>query len=98
MDNNGEFPKFITAPHVDAVEVRADGHYIEGHTHASPGVTEDEVRELTADYYGVDPDAIKVRFEDPEKPKNVGRRVFGFSNWNGSNWQPTGPQSNPNLN
>jgi hypothetical protein len=33
-----------------------------------------------------------------ERPRNVGKRVFGFSNWNGSKWEPTGPKTNPNLN
>lgn len=83
--------------HADAIESTPDNPpRIYGHIHGSEGMPIDEVRESIAEQTGVDPADVHVfRGESAQK---AAKQIFGFSNWSGSKWEPTGPKGNPNLN
>ncbi len=76
--------------HVDAVEVRRDGTYVEGHTHII-GQIGDET------YMGeIEYSSERPRSAEPGHSTRAGK-IHGFSKW-GANWEPAGPKADPNLN
>lgn len=86
-------PKFVASWN-ESIDYSSDGPTINGAYLASQGLSDDETREAIGLLNGVDPEIITLQ----GTRKVTSNRTFGFSNWNGSNWQPTGPQSDPSLN
>lgn len=100
--DNGENDRFLV-PHEDVYGLNSDGSpFMLGHAHTFGGeFTADEVKVHLAEIYEDDPNNFQVippREQAQKRSQNVGRRVFGFSNWNGCQWEPQGPQGDPSLN
>lgn len=93
-----DFEKEPARFHVDGLGITPDKAIVLGHVHDTEGMSDAEIQRAIANQTGVDIVDIAVGGAIEERPRNVGRRVFGFSNWNGSKWEPTGPKTNPNLN
>jgi len=76
-----------------AVTHTTDGSFVElGY---DTNRTTDEVREIVAEHYEVEPDAVTV---DGERPRtSAGRMAVAFSKWR-SKWDPHAEKINPNLN
>jgi hypothetical protein len=92
----------LHSPH--AIEFTPEGTRAEFAAHCPPGVTADEALEVVRERFGIE-DAEVVG--DSGTRSERATRSFGFTNWNGSKWKPSGPKknhgynpedSNPNLN
>ncbi len=104
---NQDFESSDTEKHVHVTplsyEVTPDGSTETLGIHTCNASLE-EAKEVVAHSRGIDPESIEV--VDPEKTmrdakalgRTSSRRTFGISDWGGSNWVPSGPQGNPNLN
>jgi hypothetical protein len=77
--------------HIEAVQVGPEHTTLEVHDHVA-GTLDGKPVVGTSNTYEVRLPHRTTPDESPRKGK-----VYGFSKW-GANWQPTGPQGNPNLN
>lgn len=80
-----------------------DSEAVVGHIHGSEGMSPDEMRHRVAEEQGADPADIRVFDPNTGEVSSAPRgnyrqtRNWGFSKW-GANWEPAGPQGDPNLN
>lgn len=75
-----------------AVQVNADGSSTEfGGVYFDGDLSDDHVRHDLASITGYPVEDIQVR--TPGKESGSGR-AFGFSNWSGASWEPSGPKAN----
>lgn len=84
--------------HPDVVEIGPDGvRPLIAHFHAEEGSTEQDILEAGSEQLDVPIEQLML--SRPEvRASQTGRMIFGFSNWDGCNWVPSGPEGDPNLN
>lgn len=83
--------------HTSGIEVTPEATRIESHVHFTEGTSEAELREAVGIVYGQDPSEIELTRPDTNNGQSS-RRSFGFNNWGGAKWVPSGPQGNPENN
>ncbi|HIA91866.1 TPA: hypothetical protein EYO12_01970 [Candidatus Saccharibacteria bacterium] len=100
MEDHSKLPPYLAIP--QSIDITPDGTVVREDVLMPEDADPQQVAEHMALDRGVDPSDITVKEQgtsarDASRGNRAGK-VFGFSNWNGSKWEPRGPKGDPTLN